>query len=132
MILQVGVFFVIFLIFFVILLLVCIIPVIMCVWVYGDAKKRGMDEAIWLVIVIFTGLLGFIIYLIVRDPLSPEFGGPTTAVSTPTFTSQTSVQPQYGTTQPTASNIKFCPSCGGKIQSTAKFCNGCGRNLIQD
>jgi len=129
MILQMEFFFVFFLIFFIIFLLACCIPIIMCVWVYGDAKKRGMDEAIWLIIVLFTGILGLIIYLIVRDPLLPEFGGTPAAVSTPTYPTQTSVQPQYGTQQQKASNPIFCPTCGAKMESTAKFCNHCGQNL---
>lgn len=38
-----------------------------CVYVYRDATARGMDNAVlWLIIVILTGLIGLIIYLIVR------------------------------------------------------------------
>jgi uncharacterized membrane protein YhaH (DUF805 family) len=38
-----------------------------CVWVYRDATRRGAENAvIWLILVIVTGLLGLIIYLIVR------------------------------------------------------------------
>ena len=37
------------------------------VWVARDAKARGLDNAvIWMVLVIFTGLLGLIIYLLAR------------------------------------------------------------------
>lgn len=43
------------------------INIIILVWVYRDAKARGMDNAaLWLVIVLLTGLLGLIIYLVVR------------------------------------------------------------------
>ena len=119
---QMEFFFVFFIIFFVIFLLACCLPIIMCVWVYGDAKKRGMDETVWLLIVLFTGILGLIIYLIVRDPISPEYIAPP-PVSTPTYTSQPSVQPQL-----TASTM-FCPTCGAKLQSTAKFCTDCGQKI---
>ena len=45
--------------------------VFICVWVYRDANARGMDNAtLWVVITILTGLLGLIIYLIVR-PAKP-------------------------------------------------------------
>jgi len=47
-----------------------IIAIFLCVWVYQDAKKRYPPESaepvIWLLIVLLTGLLGLIIYLIVR------------------------------------------------------------------
>jgi ABC-type tungstate transport system substrate-binding protein len=37
------------------------------VWVARDAKNRGMDNAIlWMILVMITGLLGLIIYLLVR------------------------------------------------------------------
>ena len=47
-----------------------IIAIFLCVWVYQDAKKRYPPESaepvIWLLIVLLTGLIGLIIYLIVR------------------------------------------------------------------
>lgn len=45
----------------------CIISIILAVWVYSDAEKRGMEAALWLLIVLLTGIIGLIIYLIVRD-----------------------------------------------------------------
>jgi hypothetical protein len=43
------------------------IQIALAVWVYRDAKSRGMDNAMLLTIVtIFTGLLGVIIYLLMR------------------------------------------------------------------
>jgi hypothetical protein len=37
------------------------------VWVAKDAKNRGMDNAVlWLILVALTGLIGFIIYILVR------------------------------------------------------------------
>ena len=41
--------------------------VALAVWVYKDAKSRGMDNAVLLTIVtVITGLLGLIIYLLMR------------------------------------------------------------------
>jgi hypothetical protein len=55
--------------------LLCLIPVVwfiiailLCVWVYRDAQSRGMNGALWLIIVLLFGLLGLIVYLIVRHP----------------------------------------------------------------
>lgn len=37
------------------------------VWVARDAKSRGMDSAIlWMLLVMFTGIIGLVIYLFVR------------------------------------------------------------------
>ncbi|MBY8979622.1 MAG: PLDc N-terminal domain-containing protein [Candidatus Lokiarchaeota archaeon] len=44
-----------------------IIALLLCIWVYKDAKKRDMNAAVWLLIVLVTGCIGCIIYLVVRD-----------------------------------------------------------------
>ena len=44
-----------------------ILALILCIWVYKDAKKRDMNAAVWLLIVLVTGCIGCIIYLVVRD-----------------------------------------------------------------
>jgi len=44
-----------------------IVALLLCVWVYKDAKKRDMNAAVWLLIVLVTGCIGCIIYLVVRD-----------------------------------------------------------------
>ncbi len=54
-------------IFIVLGLIGCIISIAIAVWVYKDAKKRDMNETVWLLIVLLTGCIGCIIYLIVRD-----------------------------------------------------------------
>ena len=55
--------------------LVCLIPlvwfiisILLCIWVYRDAESRGMGGVLWLIVVILTGLIGLIIYLVVRKP----------------------------------------------------------------
>ena len=57
--------------------LVCLIPLIwfiiailLCIWVYRDAERRGMNGVLWLIIVLIAGLIGLIIYLIVRKDKS--------------------------------------------------------------
>jgi len=53
--------------------LLCLVPIIwliiailLCIWVYRDAESRGMSGALWLIIVLILGLIGLIIYLVVR------------------------------------------------------------------
>ena len=45
----------------------CIIGIVLAIWVYKDAESRGMNGALWLIIVILTGIIGLIIYLVVRE-----------------------------------------------------------------
>lgn len=109
----------------IIIVLACLIPIIMCIWVHGDAKKRGMDETLWLLIVLLTGILGLIIYLIVRDPLKPEYSGQQAATAPSTHTAQ----PQHAATRPISSDVKYCPNCGGENESSVSFCIHCGANV---
>jgi len=44
-----------------------VLALLLAVWVYKDAKKRDMNAAVWLLIVLVTGCIGCIIYLVVRD-----------------------------------------------------------------
>jgi len=43
-----------------------VIWILVAIWVYKDAEKRGKSGVLWLLIVIITGLLGLIIWLVVR------------------------------------------------------------------
>jgi len=44
-----------------------VVALLIAIWVYKDAKKRDMNAAVWLLIVLLTGCIGCIIYLVVRD-----------------------------------------------------------------
>jgi len=54
-------------IYVIVLIVVCVISLLIAIWVYKDAKKRDMNAAVWLLIVLVTGCIGCIIYLVVRD-----------------------------------------------------------------
>ncbi len=45
-----------------------IIAVALCVWMYKDAKSRGMSAGLWLVVGLVLGIIGLIVYLVVRKP----------------------------------------------------------------
>ncbi len=47
-------------------LVIFIIWILLAVWVYKDAKKRGENAVLWLLVVLLTGIIGLIIYLLVR------------------------------------------------------------------
>ena len=53
--------------------LLCLIPIVLIViaillgiWVYKDAESRGMNGVLWLIVVLIAGIIGLIIYLVVR------------------------------------------------------------------
>ena len=49
-----------------------IIPIIIWiaigVWLYKDAESRGKNGALWLIIGLIAGIIGLIIWLVVRPP----------------------------------------------------------------
>jgi hypothetical protein len=58
---------VLFITFILLKLLFIILWVLLAIWVYKDSKSRGMNEMLWGLITLFTGLFGLIIYLIVKN-----------------------------------------------------------------
>jgi hypothetical protein len=48
------------------LLLVIIINILVAVWVYQDIRKRNTGSGIWIVIALLAGLLGVLVYAVVR------------------------------------------------------------------
>ncbi|NVM17167.1 MAG: PLDc N-terminal domain-containing protein [Candidatus Lokiarchaeota archaeon] len=56
----------IYLIMIILVVVYYIIGLLIAIWVYRDAKKRDMNAAVWLLIVLLTGCIGCIIYLVVR------------------------------------------------------------------
>lgn len=45
-----------------------IVSILISIWVYYDARDRGEQAAIWLLIVLVANFVGLIIWLIVRPP----------------------------------------------------------------
>ena len=52
--------------FILIIIALFVVWILLAVWVYRDAKKRGMEATLWLLLVLLTGFIGLIVYLIVR------------------------------------------------------------------
>jgi hypothetical protein len=48
------------------LLLVIIVHILVAVWVYQDIRKRNTGSGIWIVIALLAGLLGVLVYAVVR------------------------------------------------------------------
>ncbi len=81
--------------------------VFLCIWVYRDAERRGMNGTLWLIIVLFTHVIGLIIYLVLRESTVP---------------SRMSMPPPF----PSAS-VKYCPHCGNPLSLDSKYCSRCGK-----
>lgn len=77
-----------------------IVWILVAIWVYRDAEKRGKSGALWLIIVILLGIIGLIIWLVVRGDIgSGKAGG------------------------------RRCPNCGREIPEDALTCPYCGKKF---
>jgi hypothetical protein len=103
--------------------LVFAIMVFMVGYVNIDAKRRGMHSALWtfLVLVLMPGylILGFIIYLLMREPLPyncPQCGS--------------TVDARFNFCPSCKCNLHpACPQCKREVAETDKYCAYCGYDL---
>jgi hypothetical protein len=87
-----------------VIVVVFIIFLLIAIWVYRDAEKRGSSGVLWLLLVLITGIIGLIIWLVVRPPI----GG----------------KPKQQSDQD-----RMCPSCGRHIPMDAQVCPYCGKDF---
>ncbi|TFG07003.1 MAG: zinc-ribbon domain-containing protein [Promethearchaeota archaeon] len=97
----------------------CVIQILLTVWTHKDAKARNMSADLWAVVVLIFGLLGLIIYLIVRSPKAIK--GPEQARAPQLVQKEEAPAPQ-----PTK---KFCSECGSEVKGDAQFCPLCGNKI---
>jgi len=103
--------------------LVVAIMIFMTAYVNQDAKRRGMHSGLWtfLVLVLMPGylVLGFIIYLLMREPLPydcPQCGA--------------AVGARFNFCPNCKCNLHpACPQCKREVAETDKFCAYCGQDL---
>lgn len=97
------------------------VPVLIGVYVYRDARRRGMNAALWtLIAVAAPALIGFIIYLLVRGNY-PDLQCPQ---CTKPVTEQYTVCPHCGTKLRPA-----CPSCAAPVEPDRRVCPWCAAPL---
>lgn len=107
----------------IVLLINLLIPVCIGVYVYRDARDRGMEPVLWTVAaVLIPGFIGLIIYLIVRTKYSVLRCARCGAVVEEDY----SVCPQCG-----IGLQAECPSCGRSVQPEWNVCARCGTTLSQ-
>ena len=83
-------------------LVLFIIWIVLAIWVYKDAEKRDSSGALWLIIVIITGIIGLIIWLVVRPPIGGK--------------NEKSLE-------------RRCPNCGRVIPDDARACPYCSKKF---
>ena len=90
-------------IFFIIMLVYVIIFIVwlaVAYWTYKDAKKRGLEHPVlWGVVVFFAGLIGILIYLVLRNNIKPN------------------------------NPVRFCTNCGRAIPFDANICPYCAKRF---
>lgn len=107
--------------FILIVPIVLILCALIGVYVYRDAKRRGMNAVLWtLIAIIAPALIGFIIYLLIRNSYSdlecPRCAAP--------VAEQYAVCPQCG-----ARLRPSCPGCSAPVEEDWKVCPRCAAPL---
>jgi Double zinc ribbon len=92
-------------------------------YVYKDAQRRGMHPVLWTLLVLILspayGIIGLIIYLLVREPL--PFPCPQCSAT---------VSARYNFCPSCKYNLHpSCPQCRREITANDKFCPQCGTDL---
>ncbi|MBN2430273.1 MAG: zinc ribbon domain-containing protein [Acidobacteria bacterium] len=91
-------------------------------YVYGDAKRRGMNPTLWTLVVIFVpNFIGFIVYFLVREPVKGSCPGCGRAVA-----AQAAFCPHCG-----HALKRHCPTCKIPLEEDHEFCPGCGRKVSE-
>ena len=100
-----------------------IIFLLIAIWVYRDAESRGMSGVLWLLVVLVAGIIGLIIYLVVRKDKTP--------MAPPYYAQQPWAPPPAGGAPPgpapTAQTT--CRNCGSPLAPGATFCGKCGAKV---
>ena len=86
-----------------------VIWIVIVIWVYRDAEQRGENGVLWLLIVLVAGIIGLIIWLILRPPI----GG----------------RKELHAAGAGSSNERRCPNCGRNIPFDSRICPYCGKKF---
>ncbi|MDL2257843.1 zinc ribbon domain-containing protein [Eubacteriales bacterium OttesenSCG-928-K08] len=101
-----------------IFLLAMVLPLLLGLFVYRDAKSRGMNALLWAFIAALApSLVGVIVYLVLRqknEPFACAHCGQ-------------HVQSDFSSCPYCGTQLKYaCTRCGNPVDGTWKFCTCCG------
>ena len=112
-------------IFFLIILVPLLfgIPILVSIYVYRDAARRGMNAVLWMLVALLApSLLGFIIYLLVRNNYSD--------LKCPVC--DTPVQESFVVCPNCRTKLRpTCDVCSAPVQTGWKVCPHCGSQLSE-
>jgi hypothetical protein len=92
------------------------------IYVYRDARQRGMEPIVWTLVAIFIPyFIGLIIYLVTRKPLQSTC--PSCGAGAPW---KAPFCPSCG-----RAICRVCPKCQTSVQNGARFCHACGLELVK-
>lgn len=104
-------------------LLVLVFWIWIIVWVYKDARKRGLEGVLWGLLVFFLHWIGLIIYLLVRS------GRPVIPAAPPAPSAPPDAPKSPVIVVPSQSGAANCPACGQAAQAEWSVCPFCGAKL---
>jgi hypothetical protein len=89
-------------------------------YVWADAKRRGMNHVLWMLLAIFIpNAIGIILYFVLRDPVPT----PCPACRTPARKGQAFCASCGAAVSPA------CPECRQPVEPGSRHCTRCGRLL---
>jgi hypothetical protein len=103
-----------------------LIQVGLAIWVGMDAERRGMNGWLWGLLVLFTFIVGLIVYLIVGQTMLPRGGTTTFARAEPPLGG---ASPKPPNPPASATATHRCHGCHSEIQPEYKLCPHCGHSL---
>lgn len=97
--------------------------IFMTAYVNRDASRRGMNSALWTILILIFlptwGLIGFVIYFLMREPLPY-----------PCPQCSASVSARFNFCPNCKCNLQpSCPQCKREVAELDKFCPFCGNDL---
>ena len=103
-----------------------VVQLVLAIWVYGDAKKRGENEILWLIVFLVGGIIGLIIWLIVRPPIQTY--DPYSPYRNDDWLNNDRYKANYYKEQ--IKGIERCPMCSNESlrieHDDSAFCGLCG------
>ncbi|MFO8110760.1 MAG: hypothetical protein R6U17_09640 [Thermoplasmata archaeon] len=123
---------------FVVFILPLIIWIAIGIWMYKDAKKRGENAVLWLIVGLIAGLIGLIIWMVIRPDMAEveqkkrqeEMGmGGGYYQEQPPPQQQYQQQPPPSQQPPPQQPGQSCPDCGSNMRYIDEYnrwyCDNC-------
>ncbi len=98
---------------------------LLALWVYRDAKSRGLDGFVWGLLVFFTSVVGLLVYMLVNQTGANGHQSPSNPFARPAAP-QPPPPPPPPHAQDSADKTE-CVACGESISVEFKVCPFCGQ-----